>query len=81
MKVVPNNAFKFGGERVRGGVVYRVYTFMCGWCYHQMIATILGLIYLRLSLDQVGVMNFNGVLFLFLTNVSFNNLFGVLNVS
>ena len=38
-----------------------------------------GLIYLRLSNDQNGVQNINGVLFLFLTNFSFSYMSSVLN--
>jgi len=44
-----------------------------------MLGVILGLIYLQLDLDQQGVMNINGVLFLFITNMTFTNVFGVLN--
>ena len=46
----------------------------------QVLAVMLGLIYLQLDLDQPGVMNVNGVLFLVLTNVTLVNVFGVLNV-
>lgn len=44
-----------------------------------VIALVLGLIYLRLSVNQEGVMNINGVLFLLLMNMTFSNVFGVLN--
>nr|UOU03354.1 ATP-binding cassette subfamily G-like 4 [Brachionus rubens] len=43
------------------------------------IAIVFGLIYLRLDLNQEGVQNINGVLFLLITNASFSNMFGVLN--
>ncbi|CAF1125996.1 unnamed protein product, partial [Brachionus calyciflorus] len=43
------------------------------------IAIIFGLIYLRLDMNQEGVQNINGVLFLIITNASFSNMFGVLN--
>lgn len=46
-----------------------------------MIALIFGLIYLRIKVDQSGVQNINGVVFLLLLNSSFNNLFAVINVS
>lgn len=42
-------------------------------------AVLFGLIYLRLKLDQTGVQNINGVLFLMLVNCTFSNLFPVLN--
>ncbi|KAK7507421.1 hypothetical protein BaRGS_00001356 [Batillaria attramentaria] len=44
-----------------------------------VIALILGLIYLRLDLDQKGVMNINGAMFLMITNASFSNMFAVVN--
>ncbi|KAL4222302.1 ATPase [Mactra antiquata] len=44
-----------------------------------VLALMLSLIYLQLDLDQPGVMNVNGVLFLVLTNVTFSSVFGVLN--
>lgn len=46
-----------------------------------MTALVIGAIYFHQKLDQVGVMNINGVLFLFLTNMTFQNLFAVINVS
>lgn len=49
--------------------------------YFQVLALMLGLIYLQLDIDQPGVQNVNGVLFLMLTNMTFSNVFGVLNVS
>ncbi|XP_052810071.1 protein white-like isoform X2 [Mya arenaria] len=44
-----------------------------------MLGLILGVIYLQLDINQEGVMNINGVLFLMLTNMTFSNVFGVLN--
>ncbi|KAK3582003.1 hypothetical protein CHS0354_030955 [Potamilus streckersoni] len=44
-----------------------------------MIGLILGLIYLRLDVDQKGVQNINGVLFLLITNLTFTNVFAVVN--
>ncbi|XP_045170130.2 protein white-like [Mercenaria mercenaria] len=44
-----------------------------------IISVILGLIYLQLDVDQEGVQNINGVLFLIVTNMTMSNLFGVLN--
>ena len=41
----------------------------------------LGLIYLRTDINQQGVMNVNGVLFLFLMNTVMTNVMGVANVS
>jgi len=46
-----------------------------------LISVIFGLIYLRLKYDQAGVQNMNGVLFLLITNMSFSNLFAVINVN
>ena len=46
-----------------------------------MIALLLGVIFLNQDYDQSGMRNINSVLFLFLTNMSFNNVFGVVNVS
>lgn len=43
------------------------------------IAIMFGLIFLQIELDQIGVQNINGVLFLLLTNSSFSNIFGVVN--
>ncbi|XP_053393173.1 protein white-like isoform X2 [Mercenaria mercenaria] len=44
-----------------------------------ILALMLGLIYLQLDLDQEGVMNINGVLFLILINMTITNMLGVLN--
>lgn len=44
-----------------------------------VIAVLLGLIFLRLNYDQTGIQNMNGVLFLFITNTSFSNMFAVIN--
>lgn len=44
-----------------------------------VIAVVLGLIYLQLDVTQTGVMDINGVLFLLLMNMTFSNVFGVLN--
>ena len=46
--------------------------------FSKMFAVVFGLIYLQIALDQSGVQNINGVLFLMLTNTSFSNLFPVL---
>jgi len=40
---------------------------------------LLGLIFLRLTYDQTGIQNMNGILFLLLTNTSFSNMFPVIN--
>lgn len=44
-----------------------------------ILSLILGLIYLQLNLDQEGVQNINGVLFLMLINMTITNMMGVLN--
>lgn len=46
-----------------------------------MIALLIGVIFYGQILDQDGVMNINGSLFLFLTNMTFQNVFAVINVS
>ncbi|GLV36000.1 white [Carabus blaptoides fortunei] len=45
-----------------------------------MVSLLIGLIYFGQTLDQDGVMNLNGALFIFLTNMTFQNLFAVINV-
>lgn len=45
----------------------------------MVIGILLGLIYLRLDINQEGVMNINGVLFLFLMNATMVNVFAVAN--
>jgi ATP-binding cassette, subfamily G (WHITE), eye pigment precursor transporter len=47
----------------------------------QMVSLLIGIIYYGQVLDQDGVMNMNGALFLFLTNMTFQNVFAVINVS
>ncbi|KAH3715720.1 hypothetical protein DPMN_058432 [Dreissena polymorpha] len=44
-----------------------------------ILGLVLGLIYLQLDIDQQGVMNANGVMFLVLINLTFTNAIGVLN--
>ena len=44
-----------------------------------IIALIIGLIYFQQNYNQKGVQNINGALFLFLTQMTFSNLYGVLN--
>lgn len=46
-----------------------------------MVAVIMGLIFLGQQLTQVGVMNINGAIFLFLTNMTFQNAFATITVS
>lgn len=46
-----------------------------------MVALLIGVIFFGQVLDQDGVMNMNGSLFLFLTNMTFQNVFAVINVS
>ena len=47
----------------------------------QVVAVILGLVYLRLKLDQEGVGDFNGAIFIILANISFTASVGALYVS
>ncbi|CAG5130203.1 unnamed protein product [Candidula unifasciata] len=44
-----------------------------------VLGVVLGLVYLQLTVDQKGVMNINGAIFLLITNTSFSNMFGVVN--
>jgi len=46
----------------------------------SVIAIVLGLLYLNQGMDQNGVQNINGAMFLMLTNMTFQNYFGVINV-
>lgn len=45
-----------------------------------VIAFILGIIYLQQNLDQNGIMNLNGAMFIMITNMSFSNIFAVVTV-
>lgn len=45
-----------------------------------MVALVVGFIFYGQELTQDGVMNINGALFLFLTNMTFQNVFAVVNV-
>jgi hypothetical protein len=47
----------------------------------QMVSVLIGVIYYGQELNQDGVMNINGALFIFLTNMTFQNVFAVINVS
>jgi uncharacterized membrane protein len=46
-----------------------------------MVAMLIGIMYFGQELNQDGVMNINGAIFLFLTNMTFQNVFAVINVS
>lgn len=46
-----------------------------------MVSLLIGVIYYGQRLDQDGVMNINGALFIFLTNMTFQNVFAVISVS
>ncbi|GFG38120.1 hypothetical protein Cfor_07570, partial [Coptotermes formosanus] len=45
-----------------------------------LLSALIGVIYYGQELDQDGVMNINGALFIFLTNMTFQNVFSVINV-
>ncbi|PSN52311.1 Protein white [Blattella germanica] len=47
----------------------------------EMVSVLIGLIYYGQELTQEGVMNINGALFIFLTNMTFQNVFAVITVS
>lgn len=46
-----------------------------------MVALIISIIYWGQTISQDGVMNINGALFLCLTNMTFQNVLAVINVS
>jgi len=45
-----------------------------------VLALILGVVYLQQDMDQKGIQNINGALFVLLTNISFGNIFAVVNI-
>ncbi|XP_033221030.1 ABC transporter G family member 3-like [Belonocnema kinseyi] len=45
-----------------------------------MVSLLIGTIFFGQRLDQDGVMNINGAIFIFLTNMTFQNVFAVINV-
>ena len=47
----------------------------------QIVSFLMGIIYFGQELNKEGVQNINGALFLFLTNMTFQNVFAVINVS
>lgn len=46
-----------------------------------MVALLIGIIFYGQTLTQDGVQNINGAIFLYLTNMTFQNVFAVINVS
>jgi hypothetical protein len=54
--------------------------YLLSFLNYQVIAVILGLIYWQQEVDQRGVMNINGALFLLLTNMTFQNGLAVVDV-
>lgn len=62
--------------------------FSSSWCcthffyifLFQLVAIVVGVIFYGQQLTQDGVMNINGAIFLFLTNMTFQNVFSVANV-
>jgi hypothetical protein len=47
----------------------------------QVLSALIGVIYFGQEMNQDGVMNINGALFIFLTNMTFQNVFAVISVS
>jgi len=47
----------------------------------QVLSALIGVIYFGQEMNQDGVMNINGALFIFLTNMTFQNVFSVITVS
>ncbi|XP_046816687.1 protein white isoform X1 [Vespa crabro] len=45
-----------------------------------LVSLLIGIVYFNQRLDQDGVMNINGALFIFLTNMTFQNVFAVINI-
>lgn len=54
---------------------------MCMVLRLQAIAIMVGVLYRGQHMDEVGVFNINGALFLLLTNMTFQNCSAVINVS
>lgn len=50
------------------------------FCFSQMVSIIISVIYYGQKIDQDGVMNINGALFLLVTNMTFQNALAVINV-
>lgn len=46
----------------------------------QLLAMLIGLVYFQQELDQDGVMNINGAIFISLANTTFQNVFAVIDV-
>lgn len=44
------------------------------------VALLLGIVYWRQQLDQKGIMNINGAIFILIINLTFMNVFSVINV-
>lgn len=47
----------------------------------QMVALMISILYFGQEINQEGVMNINGAIFMFLTSMTFQNVFAVINVS
>lgn len=60
---------------LRGDLLTFFYIFLL-----QLVAVVVGVIFYGQQLTQDGVMNINGAIFLFLTNMTFQNVFSVANV-
>lgn len=53
----------------------------CFFSCFQVIAALLGIVFHGQDYNQTGVINLNGALFLFLTNVTYEILYTVINVN
>lgn len=62
-------------------VIQNVSVFFTEHFLFQLVALVVGVIFYGQELTQDGVMNINGAIFLFLTNMTFQNVFSVANVS
>ena len=49
-------------------------------CDFQMIAILVGMCYTNVKLNQAGIQDIEGVLFIFITENTFPSLYGVLNI-
>ena len=49
--------------------------------FFQIVSFLMGIIYFGQEYNKEGVQNINGALFLLLTNMTFQNVFAVINVS
>lgn len=47
----------------------------------KTVALLMGIVYWKQQLDQKGIMNINGAIFILMINLTFMNIFSVINVN